>query len=48
MTVYALGPGVNGGATQATGGMLPRTFRIEVGHGDGSSYTYSVGYALIV
>lgn len=36
--------GVTGGAM---GGLLPDIIRIEVAHGDASSYTYSVGYCLV-
>ncbi len=35
-------------AAQNVGTALPRTFRINVTHGDSSSYTYSVGYSLMV
>lgn len=49
LKLYVVDPGSSGGnATQATEASLPRTFRITVTHGDGSSYTYSVGYALVV
>lgn len=48
---YLFYPGVNttavGSVAQATSSILPRTFRITVSHGDATSYTYSVGYALI-
>lgn len=50
MRVYVLYPGANTtntGIAQVSGQLVPRTFRIFVSHGDGSSYTYSVGYALI-
>jgi hypothetical protein len=49
--VYELYPGAVGGGSgiaQVANVALPRTFRITVTHGDGSSYTYSVGYTLIV
>jgi hypothetical protein len=48
---YALYPGAAtaaGDVQQTTQQVLPRTFRITVTHGDGSSYTYSVGYSLIL
>ena len=45
---YLIGPGVSAGGTQATSSVLPRTIRIQVQVGDSSSYTYSVGYSLIV
>lgn len=46
----ASAPGVAGPnlVNQRTAGELARTFRIRVVHGDASSYTYSVGYSLIV
>lgn len=53
--VYELGRGV--GSTALSGnqqvnkrneGQIPRIWRGVVNHGDGSSYTYSLGYALIV
>lgn len=51
---YELRPGATtagaagtGRVQQRTAASLPRTWRIEVIHGNGSSYTYSVGYALI-
>jgi hypothetical protein len=47
-TTYLLYPGATTGATQTTNGTLPRTFRISVGVGDASSYTYSVSYTIIV
>ncbi len=45
--------GGGGAGTTATvaggafGGILPDTIRLEVAHGDASSYTYSVGYCLV-
>jgi hypothetical protein len=39
--------GPQGDVTQTTEQVLPRTWRVRVVHGDGSSYTYSVGYAVI-
>jgi hypothetical protein len=46
---FALSPSVAGGnVAQATSLRLPRTWRVEVTAGDGSSYTYSIGYALSV
>lgn len=49
-TVYAFGPGATtaGGVTQGTAGLLPRTWRISVVASNSTSYTYSVGYALMV
>ncbi len=45
---YLLYPGAGaGGLTQATSGGLPRTWRVQVTHGDASSYTYSVGAVLL-
>lgn len=41
------GAGAGGGLTNAYNVVLPRTFRINVTHGDASSYTYSVGYSII-
>jgi hypothetical protein len=38
----------DGWVIQRTSGDLPRTYQVQIAHGDGSSYTYSVGYALIV
>lgn len=46
--LHAVYPGAAGGAlTQTTGQPVPRTFRVQVTHGDASSYTYSVGYCLL-
>jgi hypothetical protein len=39
--------GPQGDVTQTTQQVLSRTWRVRVVHGDGSSYTYSVGYALL-
>lgn len=39
--------GVTGGQGGNIGVPLPDTIRIEVTHGDTSSYTYSVGYCLV-
>lgn len=48
-TLYVIGLGASGGgAAQATSAPVPRTWRVAVTHGDASSYTYSVGYSLIV
>jgi len=44
---YILYPGTTSGGTQATSAPLPDQFRIDVGVGDSSSYTYSVGYETI-
>lgn len=51
--VYELYPGAStagptGAVAQRTAGILPRTWTVKVFHGDASSYTYSVGYELIV
>lgn len=35
-------------ATAIVNGIMPRTFRFKMTHGDGSNYTYSVSYCLIV
>lgn len=50
-TTYLLYPGAlntNTTVTQIGGGALPRTFYVQVTHGDASSYTYSVGYQMIL
>lgn len=50
-TAYCIGVGVgavSGATVGVIGGVpLPDTIRIDVVHGDASSYTYSVGYSLI-
>jgi len=49
--VYVLYPGATGtgdDVVQTTSLVLPRTWRVNIAHGDSSSYTYSVSYALIV
>ncbi|SRR5579884_647578 len=48
--VYSVYPGAPVGAflEQATQAALPRTWSVLVQHGDASSYTYSLGFALIV
>jgi hypothetical protein len=49
--VYELYPGIgsaSGQITQRTSGTLPRTWNAVVTHGDSSSYTYSLGYSLIL
>lgn len=49
MYTYVLYPGASGGAfTQITPAMLPRTWEVFVTPVDASSYTYSVGYSLIL
>lgn len=49
MYSYLVYPGVSGGfTTQLSPVVLPRTWQISVSHGDGTSYTYSVGYQLIL
>jgi hypothetical protein len=48
---YVLYPGVTtvgGDVTQVNSAVLPRTFQVSVIHVDSSSYTYSVGYQLIL
>jgi hypothetical protein len=50
-TIFEVYPGIgpiSGGITQRTSGALPRTFRIQVVHGDASNYTYSVGAAILL
>jgi hypothetical protein len=49
--IFEIYPGVNGTSTyvtQVTSGILPRSWQVLVTHIDGSSYTYSVGYSLIL
>lgn len=47
--IYAVYPGASGGTiTQTTSQVLPRTWRVSVIHSDGSSYTYSVAYSLVL
>lgn len=49
MYSYLLYPGISGGfTTQLTPIVLPKTWQIVVSHGDGTSYTYSVGYSYIL
>jgi hypothetical protein len=51
LTVYSLYPGVgaaSGGVTQRTSAAVPKTWRVNVTHGNANNATYSVGYALIV
>jgi hypothetical protein len=48
---YMLYPGASDIGTdlkQTNGGVLPRKWRVNIYNSDGSSYTYSVGYSLIV
>jgi hypothetical protein len=46
---YILYPGASGGSIDSIAGIpLPRTWFIQVNHSDSSSYTYSVGYSLIL
>lgn len=49
---YMLYPGIALGTTvnmnQVIGVALPRTWKVDVFHGDTSSYTYSVGFSLIL
>ena len=44
---YAVLANTGANMTQVTAGSVPRTVRVEVVAGDASSYTYSLGYALI-
>jgi hypothetical protein len=46
LLVYTFYPGATAVGAATFQGVLPRTFRIRVIHGDASSYTYSVGYSL--
>jgi len=50
--VYEIYPGSSGAAASAiaqrTAGILPRTWSVTMSAGDASSYTYSIGYVLIV
>lgn len=50
--IYELGLGASGTAGQKVkvrlAGMVPRTWYVIIAHGDASSYTYSVGYSLLV
>lgn len=48
---YAFYPGsvaTGAGIVQVSSVPLPRTWQVSVTHADGSSYTYSLGYSLIV
>jgi hypothetical protein len=47
MVMLRIAPGLVAG-TNAENLPIPRTWRLQVTHADGSSYTYSVGYVLIV
>lgn len=47
-TVYLFGPlNTSGSNITVYNGILPRTWRISVTHGDSSNYTYSVGYCMV-
>lgn len=46
--IYPGSTGTGGVVTQRTSGVLPRTWVVNIQHGDASSYTYSVGYVLIL
>lgn len=46
-TPFVLYPGITPGSL-AISAALPRSFVVRITHGDGSNYTYSVGYSLIV
>lgn len=45
---YFIYPGVSAGGSQASSGIVSRTWRVRVTHGDSNSYTYSVGYSLVL
>jgi hypothetical protein len=46
---YVIYPGISADAnTQVSASILPRTFNVTVSAGDSTSYTYSVGYSLIL
>lgn len=45
--LYMVYPSATAGANQNTQSVLPRTWRVYVIHGDGSSYTYSVSYCYV-
>lgn len=47
-TAYFIYPGINAGGSQASSGFFGRTWRVRVTHGDSTSYTYSVGYSLVL
>lgn len=47
LAVYGLYPASLANGNQMTNQFLPRTWRIQVQHGDGSNYTYSVDAALL-
>lgn len=47
-SIYPFGANNGGNLTQATAGFLPRDFSVSVDHGDSSSYTYSLGYSLLL
>ena len=46
-SIYPFGS-LAGSITQPTAGFLPRDFSISVDHGNASSYTYSLGYHLLL
>lgn len=49
--VYEIYPGVGaptGNVTQRTSGLLPKTYRVAVQHGDATSYTYSLSLSLLI
>lgn len=45
---YAIYPGITTGFNARASAILPRSFVASVTHSDGSSWTYSLGYSLIV
>lgn len=47
-TQYKVYPGLTPAANAVANDIIPRNFRIRVAVGDASSYTYSVGYQLVV
>jgi hypothetical protein len=49
--MFELYPGNNAASNdvkQRTAGALPRVWNVKISHGDGTTYTYSVGYANIL
>lgn len=49
LSTYVIYPGISGGSnTQSTSQILPRTWEIKMTQLDSSSYTYSLGYQLIL
>jgi hypothetical protein len=48
LMLYPMGTASNNNATQAISSALPRTWRVSINPSDSSSWTYSVGYSLIL